>query len=93
MMAKQQQPHAFTVDDRGRVFELRAIARCCSETGVAQYSKPEPGQYVLVPGLLVHDPAAKLPPTRSLTWDERYVWLLLGMLLTVILGQLAGYFP
>lgn len=93
MMAKQQQPLAFTVDERGRVFELRAIAHCNSMTGEAHYSKPAPGQYVLVPGVLLHDEAARLPQTRSMAWDERYVWLLLGVFLTVILGQWAGYFP
>ena len=92
MMAKQQ-PLAFTVDERGRVFELTAIARCNSMTGEAHYSKPAPGQYVLVPGVLLHDEAARPTQAKSMAWNERYVWLLLGMLLTVILGQFAGYFP
>ena len=93
MMAKQKQPLAFTVDERGRVFELSAIARCNSVTGEAHYSKPAPGQYVLVPGVLLHDESARPTRAESMAWDERYVWFLLGVLLTVILGQLAGYFP
>lgn len=93
MMAKQQQPLAFTVDDRGRVFELCAIARCNSRTGEAHYEKPAPGQYILVPGVLLHDEASRAPRAKGMAWDERYVWLLTGMFLTVLLGQLAGYFP
>lgn len=92
-MSKKQQPHAFTVDERGRIFELRAIGRCNSETGETKYEKPEPGQWVLVPGVLLHDSAAKLPRVRSMTWSERFTWALFGMLFTVILGQRAGFFP
>lgn len=93
MMARQQRPHAFTVDERGRVYELRAIARVNDETGEASYSKPERGQWVLVPGVLLHDPMAKVPTSKRLDWRERLVWLLLGMLLAYFLGRAAGYFP
>lgn len=93
MMGKEHLPHAFTVDERGRIFELRAIGRCNSKTGETKFERPEPGQWVLVPGVLLHDSAAKVPSAKRLAWNERFTWMLFGMLFTVILGQQAGYFP
>lgn len=91
-MAKK--PEAFYVDPRtGRIHELRAIVRYDSAAEKAEYEKPKSGEYSFVGGALRYDPSAVLPPARLGSWHERGFWLMLGMVATVTIGRLAGYFP